>query len=145
MIADTTSALYVWEHEFYPQYYLPMECFVQPAGYEVKLSHGEAIVDNHNKIVGGGLEFAVRRANSNDAFEVLNDMVLFAADLVGPAAPLSNYVKIIFKAVGQSAILVNATLTKLQTSGSKKIHQSTFTPKIRSKESIVYSQACPYV
>lgn len=103
MIADTTSALYVWEHEFYPQYYLPMECFVQPKDYEVKLTHGEAIVDDHNKVVGGGLEIAVRRSNLNDSFRLLNDMVLFAADLEGPAAPLSNYVKVIFKAVGKES------------------------------------------
>ena len=105
MIADTTSALYVWEHEFYPQYYLPMECFVQPNGYEVKLSHGEAIVDDHDNIVGGGLEIAVRRSNSNDSFRLLNDVVLFAADLEGPAAPLSNYVKVVFKAVGKAGAL----------------------------------------
>ncbi|KAI1659532.1 DUF427-domain-containing protein [Daldinia decipiens] len=26
-VADTTSALYVWEHEYYPYYYLPVESF----------------------------------------------------------------------------------------------------------------------
>ncbi|KAI1642616.1 DUF427-domain-containing protein [Daldinia loculata] len=26
-VADTTSALYVWEHEYYPYYYLPIESF----------------------------------------------------------------------------------------------------------------------
>ena len=100
MIADTTKAMYVWEHEYYPQYYLPMESFVRPEGFDVKISHGEAIKDDGGKIVGGGLELAVRRRNSNDDFRVLNDMVLFAADLEGPATPLRNHVKVMFNAVG---------------------------------------------
>lgn len=101
MIADTTSALYVWEHEYYPQYYVPMESLFQPPGYEVCLSHGEAIKDDHDKIIGGGLQLAVRPANTQEEYRVLSEMVLFAADLEGPASPLRNYVKVIFDAVDQ--------------------------------------------
>jgi len=103
-IADTTKALYVWEHEYYPQYYLPMESFVKPRGFDVRLSHGEAITDKHGKIVGGGLQMAVRREHSDEEFKVLNEMVLFAADLEGSAAPLRNYVKVMFNAVGKLLI-----------------------------------------
>jgi len=99
-IADTSKALYVWEHEYYPQYYLPMEYFVKPNGFDVKLSHGDAIEDDNGKIVGGGLQLEVRRENADEGYRVLNEMVLFAADLGGPAAPLRNYVKIMFNAVG---------------------------------------------
>ncbi|KAL7619838.1 hypothetical protein AAE478_010383 [Parahypoxylon ruwenzoriense] len=30
-VADTTSALYVWEHEYYPYYYVPADSFVEGA------------------------------------------------------------------------------------------------------------------
>jgi len=103
-VADTSKALYVWEHEYYPQYYLPMESFVKPRGFDVRLSHGDAIRDENDKIVGGGLELAVRRQNSDEEFRVLNEMVLFAADLEGPATCLRNYVKVLFNAVGPSLI-----------------------------------------
>lgn len=99
-VADTSKALYVWEHEYYPQYYLPMESFVKPHGFDVRLSHGDAIKDESDKIIAGGLELAVRRENSNEEFRVLNEMVLFAADLEGPALCLRNYVKVIFNAIG---------------------------------------------
>ncbi|KAK5943485.1 hypothetical protein PMZ80_004492 [Knufia obscura] len=100
-IADTSKALYVWEHEYYPQYYLPMEAFVKPHGFDVRLSHGEAITSDDGKIVGGGLEMAVRREGSNEEYKVLTEMVLFAADLEGPALPLRNYVKVMFNSVDQ--------------------------------------------
>lgn len=104
-IADTSRALYVWEHEYYPQYYLPMESFVKPRGFDVRLSHGDAIEDQNDKIIGGGLELAVRREDSNEEFRVLDEMVLFAADLEGPARSLRNYVKVMFNAVGPSLFL----------------------------------------
>lgn len=105
-IADTSSALYVWEHEFYPQFYLPMEAFVPAPGYEVSLTHGEPIFDDRGKtIIGGGLELAVRRrGGTSEEVHVLREMVLFAADLEGPAGPLSNYVKVVFGAVGTSLL-----------------------------------------
>lgn len=104
-IADTTSAVYIWEHEYYPQYYLPMESFVKPNGFDVILNHGEAITDESNgKIVGGTLEMAVRREHTNEEYRLLNEMVLFAADLDGPANYLRNYVKVNFNSIGPSLL-----------------------------------------
>ena len=101
-ISDTTSAVYVWEHEYYPQYYLPMESFIKPNGFDVILNHGEAITDDTSgKIVGGTLEVAVRREHTNEEYRLLNEMVLFAADLDGPAKYLRNYVKVTFNAADQ--------------------------------------------
>lgn len=103
-IADTASALYVWEHEYYPQFYLPMNAFVKPHGFDVTLHHGEPITesDKSDKIVGGYLEVAVRREHTNEEYRIVSDMVIFAADLRGQAESLRNYVKIDFKAIGRS-------------------------------------------
>lgn len=103
-IADTAaaaSALYIWEHEYYPQFYLPMEAFVAPKGFDVNLTHGEAITDEKGKVVGGGLEIAVRRKGTNDEYKVLNEMAVFAADLEGSARLLRNIVKVNFSSVGK--------------------------------------------
>lgn len=104
-IADTSDALYVWEHEYYPQYYLPMKSFVKPPGFDVTLTHGEAIKDDANRIIAGGLELAVRREGTaggrDDEFRVIGDMVLFAEDLEGPARMLRNFVKVVFGVVGK--------------------------------------------
>ena len=43
-IADTTSALFVWEHKFYPQYYLPANAFSSrfvTVGEEVRAEEGD--------------------------------------------------------------------------------------------------------
>lgn len=101
-VADTTSALYVWEHEYYPQLYLPMESFVNVPGFDVKLGYGDPIKDESGRIVGGEVQVAVRRSNTKEDFEILEDMVLFAADLDGPGEILRNYVKVVFDAVGSS-------------------------------------------
>lgn len=101
-VADTTSALYVWEHEFYPQLYLPMESFTNVPGFDVKLSYGDPIENDIGQIVGGEVRLAVRRSNTKEDYEILEDMVLFAADLDGPAHVLRNYIKVVFDAVGMS-------------------------------------------
>ena len=106
-IADTTSALFVWEHEYYPQFYLPMGSFVKPNGFDITLSHGEPITasDSSDEIVGGYLELAVRRAqNSNEEYRLISDMAIFASDLGGPAKCLRDYVKIDFKAIGEHSL-----------------------------------------
>lgn len=102
-IADTTSALYVWEHDYYPQFYLPMSAFVKPHGFDVTLHHGEPITetDKSSKIIGGYLEVAVRREHTNEEYRIVSDMAIFAADLEGRAECLRNYVKIDFKAIGK--------------------------------------------
>lgn len=102
-IADTTSAIYVWEHEYYPQFYLPMNAFVKPHGFDVTLHHGDPITvsDKSKKIVGGYLEVAVRREKTNEEYRIVSDMAIFAADLEGRAECLRNYVKIDFKVIGK--------------------------------------------
>lgn len=99
-VADTTSALYVWEHEYYPQLYLPMESFTNVPGFDVKLSYGDPIQNDKGQIVGGEVQLAVKRLNTNEDYVILEDMVLFAADLDGPAHMLRDHVKVIFDAVG---------------------------------------------
>lgn len=102
IVADTTEALYVWEHKFYPQYYLPMRAFTNVAGFDLKLSYGEAIKDAANRnIIGGVMELAVRRQATKDDSRSITDMILFAADLEGPAQMLNNHVKVPFDAIDQ--------------------------------------------
>lgn len=102
-VADTTSALYVWEHEFYPQLYLPMHAFTNTPGVDVKLSYGDAIESDEGQIVGGEVKLAVRRTGTGfeEDYMVLEEMVLFAADLDGPANVLRDHVKVVFQAVGE--------------------------------------------
>lgn len=101
IVADTTEALYVWEHKFYPQYYLPMKAFTNVPGFSLKLSYGEAIKDaTDRKIIGGVMELAVRR-ETDKASRSIADMILFAADLEGPAEMLNNHVKVPFDAIDQ--------------------------------------------
>lgn len=113
-VADTTNALYIWEHEFYPQLYLPMEAFVKPTGFDVVLSSGEAIEDAKGTVIGGLLRLAVRPTQTtpeasvsgrgSGQYRTLDEMVLFAADLQGPAKALRNYVKVNFAAVGKCSV-----------------------------------------
>lgn len=101
IVADTTEALYVWEHKFYPQYYLPMTAFTNVPGFDLELSYGEAIKDARRKVIGGVMELAVRREARDDMSRSIVDMILFAADLEGPAQMLNNHVKVPFDAIDQ--------------------------------------------
>ncbi|KAI0129139.1 hypothetical protein BJ170DRAFT_361534 [Xylariales sp. AK1849] len=44
-VADSTSALYVWEHPFYPYYYLPLGSFMRGALHHVKDDEPLSIMD----------------------------------------------------------------------------------------------------
>lgn len=129
-VADTTTALYVWEHDRYPHLYLPMESFISAPGFDVKLGHGEAITDSDSGgiVVGGEIHLSVKRSDSSDPFENLTDMVLFAADLEGPGEMLRDYVKVAFDAVGScflsfcSDLLVVVVLLLLPVGGTRNQH-----------------------
>ncbi|KAK5090643.1 hypothetical protein LTR05_000818 [Lithohypha guttulata] len=101
-VADTNDAQYVWEHDYYPQYYLPMNAFCQSSGYDIKTIFGEAIKDDKTgKTLGGELKLAVRRENTDEEHRTITDMVLFAADLEGPSTMLKDHVKVLFSAIDQ--------------------------------------------
>lgn len=106
MIVDTEStsgALYVWEHDYYPQFYIPMEAIIKQPGFDVQLLAGEPISDPKGKtVIAGYLELKVKRASEPDtSYESLTNLVLFAADLSGPGTQLQNMVKIGFDMVDQ--------------------------------------------
>jgi uncharacterized protein (DUF427 family) len=82
VVFDTTSALYVWEWPFYPQYYLPL-ADVEP-GYLVDEDHvqhlhrGPARV--HGLVVGGIARPGAARVYGDDADEPVRATVRFEWD-----------------------------------------------------------------
>ena len=114
------SALYVWEHKRYPQFYLPLDAFAKEG---LLLSEGEKIRDDEGRVVATQLKVNVRPKarladdmDSNLMQRALTEAVRFAEDLTGPAEVLRGLVKVDFGAVGES----------LTSSGSTWTHEHTF-------------------
>jgi len=100
----TPGAMYVWEHEYYPQLYLPVEALVPAPGFDVVISTGDNIDDGEGHVFGVEIKVSVKPVGgSNDEFKSLSDIVRFAGDLEGKAKPLRNLVKVDFGAVGESS------------------------------------------
>lgn len=99
---DTSGALLVWEHDYYPQLYLPNKAFVKPTGFDVVTSERGEIKDNQDRKVATKLEIQVQRTegSSTDSASISDSIIRFADDLEGPAKDLRSYVKIQFNAVG---------------------------------------------
>ncbi|GAB7359499.1 hypothetical protein MBLNU230_g6144t1 [Neophaeotheca triangularis] len=91
-IARTTSALYVWEHPYYPQFYLPTSAFPNFDSIftpQTPITHPTtgAVLATQLKLTLGS--------------RTTTEIIHFAADLSGAAAPLADLVKISFAAVDQ--------------------------------------------
>ena len=89
-IADSTNARYVWEHPFYPQYYLPRSAFDNSKvieGDKVRTDSGEHVATIWTIKVG---------EKSTDRAVCFND------NLTGKAKDLSGLVKANFRDFGMS-------------------------------------------
>lgn len=96
-ILQTTQARYVWEHPYYPQFYVPKsELLANTHTTPLQVDEGETYrsADGKNTLLATQLLLTV---HSRTTGEVL----AFAADLTGPAAPLAGLVKIDFAAIDQ--------------------------------------------
>jgi uncharacterized protein (DUF427 family) len=100
-IAKTTEALLVWEHPYYPQYYLPKTALFESTNH--RINQGKAI-----KSPGDGSTAATTIAHYNTIsvgdrstsdLRETSDLIIFADDLSGPAAPLRGLAKINFNAI----------------------------------------------
>jgi len=87
-IADSTKARYVWEHPFYPQYYLPKSAFDRS-----KISEGETIKSSDGEHIATLWKITVGE-------QTTDRMICFADNLNGKANDLSGLVKAEFNAFG---------------------------------------------
>ncbi|TKX26245.1 hypothetical protein C1H76_1598 [Elsinoe australis] len=88
-IADTTSPLFVWEHPYYPQYYLPSAAFDQKS-----ITRGEEIKGDDGKRIATLLKLKVGETETEKAVE-------FDAGLEGKGKEVAGRVKVEFGAVDQ--------------------------------------------
>ena len=108
-LADTLSALFIWEHDFYPQLYLPKSAFCKPRGFEIDYEDGEAIKDAETgRTVATEWVIRIKRSGKATGGEggesvcLKGSVVWFAEDLAGPGEVLKGLVKVKFDAVGES-------------------------------------------
>ncbi|KAK5122423.1 hypothetical protein LTR85_004007 [Meristemomyces frigidus] len=92
-ILQTTDAVFVWEHPFYPQYYLPMSALVESSKHTpLQLTEGDAFLSEDGKKVGTQLTLTVGDKSTDQ-------VIAFSDDLAGSAAELKGLVKIDFGAI----------------------------------------------
>ncbi|KAL1302030.1 hypothetical protein AAFC00_002479 [Neodothiora populina] len=99
----TSGALFVWEHDYYPQLYLPSKAFFEPQGFETQFKLGDAIKDAKGRKIAIMWEILVRPAGSGsrDYDAIRNSIIHFVDDLEGPGEALRDMVKVNFDAVDQ--------------------------------------------
>ncbi|KAF2221546.1 hypothetical protein BDZ85DRAFT_265578 [Elsinoe ampelina] len=85
-IADTTSAKFVWEHPYYPQYYLPQSAF------------GDKYVKKGQNVEVEGKKVATLWALENGGKKT-EEVVAFDQGLDGEGKEVAGYVKVAFKGV----------------------------------------------
>lgn len=92
-IASTTSALFVWEHPYYPQYYLPAAALLnsptKPKDFSA--TQGQAIKDPSGTTIAHTYTLAVGARSTSACF-------IFTDNLSGPAEELKGLAKIDFAA-----------------------------------------------
>ncbi|KAF2725544.1 DUF427-domain-containing protein [Polychaeton citri CBS 116435] len=98
-VARSTKAQYVWEHPFYPQYYVPAITFDT-----AHISHREPIVDSSSGATVAeqwtlSPASASSSANGGEKPKSTDQVIAFAEGLSGPAVPLRGLVKVAFDAM----------------------------------------------
>lgn len=89
-IADSTKAHYIWEHPYYPQYYLPKSAFDQS-----KVSEADVIKSEDGEHIATLWKIAV-------GDHTADRVICFADELNGKGKDLSGLVKAEFNAFGCS-------------------------------------------
>jgi hypothetical protein len=104
-IADTLStggALFVWEHPYYPQLYVPKDALVENIqGYTIAYEHHQDVKDTHAELIAHTLKVKVTRDSDNNMKEVKDGFMIFSGDLGDKASVLSNMLKVHFSAAGE--------------------------------------------
>ncbi|CZT18302.1 uncharacterized protein RCC_04146 [Ramularia collo-cygni] len=92
-IIRTTKAIFVHEHEYYPQLYIPLSEFTSKAAHpSLKVSQGQKYTSPTGELLATQLKLQIGP-------KTINNVLAFAADLSGNAAQLSNLVKIDFDSI----------------------------------------------
>jgi hypothetical protein len=104
-IADTihtSGALFVWEHPYYPQLYLPKDALLKNVqGYTIVYENHQDVKDSHDKLIAQILKVKVTRKSDNNMKEVKDGFMVFSNSLTGKASILSNMLKVHFSAAGE--------------------------------------------
>jgi uncharacterized protein (DUF427 family) len=91
-IVQTTSALFVWEHPYYPQYYVPKAALLESKAQNLTVTQDEPIKDTSDTVIAHRHTLSVSSKQTNEC-------IIFASDLSGPASPLANLARISFGAM----------------------------------------------
>ncbi|KAI4813393.1 DUF427-domain-containing protein [Aureobasidium sp. EXF-8845] len=104
-IADTihtSGALFVWEHPYYPQLYLPKDALLKNVqGYTIVYENHQDVKDSHDKLIAQILKVKVTRKSDNNMKEVKDGFMVFSNSLTGKASILSNMLKVHFSTADQ--------------------------------------------
>ncbi|THV69259.1 DUF427-domain-containing protein [Aureobasidium pullulans] len=104
-VADTlgtTGALFVWEHEYYPQLYFPRSALVKNVqGYDIVYEDHQDVKGDHDQIIANTLKVKVTRKADNNMKEVKDGFIVFSDGLAGKASELSGMLKVQFSAADQ--------------------------------------------
>ncbi|KAK8035413.1 hypothetical protein PG993_010408 [Apiospora rasikravindrae] len=94
VVADTTSALYVWEHEYYPFYYVPLSAF-QEGALKPKEENEKAAASSHSSS-----SFHVAKLTAGD--QTTDRVLVFSQDLPPNSAArgLAGLVRVEFSTPG---------------------------------------------
>lgn len=93
-IVRTTAGVLVWEIPFYPQLYIPTKALTSSPSSDLKAEPGDAIKDGSGTVVAHQWTIAVGDRSTDQ-------VVAFADNLSGKAAPLAGLAKIDFGAMDQ--------------------------------------------
>jgi len=93
-IATTTRAVFVWEHPFYPQYWIPEADFDVPFSDKDKIEVPVAGDDGDAMKVG---QLSTIKVGDRSA----EGIIIFYPTVTGPGAPLAGLVKVPFNATDQ--------------------------------------------
>lgn len=85
----------VWEHPYYPQYYLPAAALLEsPTASDFKLEKGAPISSPEDSTAPIAHHYTLTIGTRSTS-----EIIIFAPNLAGPASPLSNLAKITFSAL----------------------------------------------
>ena len=95
IIVDTTRAVHVWEHDFYPYFYFPIDEL-----QNCTLVDKQLVRNSHEKVLAAIVELAIPAKSGRDA--ATNDRVIhFRNVLFTDDKDMTNMVRIEFGSVGK--------------------------------------------
>lgn len=98
----TTGAIFVWEHEYYPQLYLHRSALIDKIqGYNITYENKDHVKDVSNTSIATTLKVKVERLSDHHTKEIDDGFMVFEDDLTGKAEDLRGMLKVQFSAAGE--------------------------------------------